>query len=80
MIHNTQSSQISQKEDGRNTYAIMKTICSLGYHHNCLVATHTLGHMMYGCANVVITGRTISMGALFELYELHIYLSVTKAD
>ena len=28
-------------------YAIMKTMCPPGYHHNGFVATHTLGHMMY---------------------------------
>ena len=26
----------------------MKTRCPPGYHHNGLVATHALGHMMYG--------------------------------
>ena len=29
-------------------YVIMKTMCPPGYHHNGLVATHALGHMMYG--------------------------------
>ena len=29
----------------------MKTTCPPGYHHNGFVATHTLGHMMYGCDN-----------------------------
>ena len=29
-------------------YAIMKAMCPPGYHHNDLVATHALGHMMYG--------------------------------
>ena len=30
-------------------YAIMKTMCPPGYHHNGFVlATHALGHMMYG--------------------------------
>ena len=29
-------------------YAIMKTMCPLGYAHNGFVATHALGHMMYG--------------------------------
>ena len=48
MIHDTQSAQISQKQDGRNSYAIMKTICPPGYHRNCFVATHALGHMAYG--------------------------------
>ena len=26
----------------------MKTLCPLGYYHNSFVATHALGHMMYG--------------------------------
>ena len=26
----------------------MKAICPPGYHRNDFVATHTLGHMMYG--------------------------------
>ena len=26
----------------------MKTMCPPGYHHNDLVATHALAHMMYG--------------------------------
>ena len=48
MIHDTQSAQISQKQDERNIYEIMKTMCPPGYHHNCFMATHALGHMMYG--------------------------------
>ena len=24
-------------------------MCPPGYHHNSFVATHALGHMMYGC-------------------------------
>ena len=50
MIHYTQNVQISQKQDGRNIYAIMKTICPPTYHYNGFVATHALGHMMYSCA------------------------------
>ena len=45
MIHDTQSAQISQKQDGRNIYIIIKTMCSLGYHHNGFMATHALGHI-----------------------------------
>ena len=26
----------------------MKTMCPPGYHHNGFVATHSLGHIMYG--------------------------------
>ena len=48
MIHNTQSAQISQKQDESNVYAIMKTMCPPGYHHNGFVVTHALGHMMHG--------------------------------
>ena len=40
-----QRGQISQKQDGCNTYAIMKTMCPPGYHHNGFVATLALGHM-----------------------------------
>ena len=39
VIHDTQSAQIPQKHDERNIYAIMKTICSPGYHHNRFVVT-----------------------------------------
>ena len=48
MIHNTQSAQISQKQDKHNTYGIMKTMCPPGYHQNGFVATQALGHMIYG--------------------------------
>ena len=53
MIHDTQSAQISQKQDERNIYVIMKTMCPPGYHHNGFVATHALGHMMYGSTLLV---------------------------
>ena len=42
VIHDTQSAQISQKQDERNIYLIMKTMCPPGYHHNGFVATHAL--------------------------------------
>ena len=29
-------------------HTIMKTMCPSDYHHNGFVATHALGHMMYG--------------------------------
>ena len=44
----TQNAQILQKQDGRNIYAIMKTMCPPGHYRNGFVATHTLGHMIYG--------------------------------
>ena len=36
----SQSAQISQKQDERNIYEIMKTMLRPGYHHNGFVATH----------------------------------------
>ena len=39
---------IKVKQDERHLYAVMKTLCPPGYHHNGFVATHVLGHMMYG--------------------------------
>ena len=44
-IHKTQSAQISQKKDGRNIYAIMKTIYLSVYRNNGFVATNALEHM-----------------------------------
>ena len=53
MIHDTQSTQISHKQDEHKIYVIMKIMCPPGYHHNGFLATHALGHMMYGsCAQV----------------------------
>ena len=42
-IHNTQSAQISQKQDGHNIHVIIKTMHPPGYHHNGFVTTHALG-------------------------------------
>ena len=47
MILNTQSAQISQKQDGRNVCVIMKTMLPPGYHRNGFVASHVLGHLMH---------------------------------
>ena len=44
--HTEQNAQISQKQDEHNIYAITKTMCPPGYHHNGFVTTHALGHMM----------------------------------
>ena len=53
MIHDTQSAQISKKQDEHNIYVIMKTMCPPGYHHNDFIATPALGHMMYGSTLLV---------------------------
>ena len=74
MIHNTQSAQISQKQDGRNIYVTMKTMCPSGYHHNGFVATHALGHMMYGYTLLVPMNQTITpLALLLEHSLIHWY-------
>ena len=47
MIHDTQSAQIAQTQDGRYIYEIMRTMCPPDYHHNGFVATYALGHIIY---------------------------------
>ena len=59
MIHDTQSAQISQKQDEYDIYAIMETICPSCYHHNEFVATHTFGHLMYSYTFLVPTNQTV---------------------
>ena len=44
---------MSQKQDERNIYAIIKTMCPPGFHYNGYVGTHALGHMIYGCTLMV---------------------------
>ena len=41
------------KKDDRNIYGIMNTMCPPGYHQNDFVATHVLGHMMYGSVPIL---------------------------
>ena len=66
MIRDTQSAQISQKQDGRNIYAIMKTIPPIGYHYNGFVATHALWYIIYGCIN-----NPTSCAQVHELPQSH---------
>ena len=70
MIHDTQSAQISQKQDGRNIYVTMKTMCPPGYHCNGSVATHALGHMMYHYTLLVPVNQTIKLLALLVEHSL----------
>ena len=43
----------------------MKTMCPPGYHHNGFVATHALGHMMYGYIYIYI-----------YIYNIYIYIYI----
>ena len=70
MIHDTQSAQISQKQDERNIYGIMKTMCPSGYHHNGFVATHALGHMMYGYIYTVIHIHIYIYGVHYGVHKV----------
>ena len=37
----------------------MKTMCPPGYHHSGFVATHALGHIMYGYTLLVPTNQRV---------------------
>ena len=71
MIHDTQSAQISQKQDWRNIYVIMKTMCPPGYHHNGFVAIHALGHCV--CRGSLMTTHITLLALLVEHSLVHWY-------
>ena len=77
MIHDTQSAQISQKQDGHNIYAISKTMCPPGYHHNGFIATHALGHMicavMYGDVHHVPKCMSCHKAVLVIIGRVHCF-------
>ena len=50
----------------------MKTMYPTGYHHNGFVATHALGHMMYGYTSLV----PMNQRALKKLLDLKTKLLV----
>ena len=66
MIQDTQSAEISQKQDKHNIHVIMKKMCPHGYHHNSFVATHAFGRMMYGYMLLV----PMNQGALNKLRKI----------
>ena len=70
MIHDTQSAQISQKQDERNIYVIMKTMCPPGHHHNGFVATHALRHMMYGIYIYIYIYIYVNFVCHVQIYKL----------
>ena len=77
MIHDTQSAQISQKQDERNIYEIMKTMCPPGCYQNGFVATvhHVPKCMSCHKAIVVITGRAHCFHDFIYMYiYIHMYI------
>ena len=76
MIHDTQSAQISQKQDERNIYVIMKTMCPPGYHHNGFVATHELCVCVYICVCVWCVRVCLCIYKMYttttDVYYMHI--------
>ena len=48
-------------------YAIVKATCLPGYHHSGFVATHALGHMMYGYTLL------LPMNCYYIYFILYIY-------
>ena len=79
MIHDTQSAQFSQKQDERNIYVIMKTMCPPGYHHKGFVATvhHVPKFMSCHKAIVVITGRAHCFHDYICICIMYIYIFFT---
>ena len=61
---------ISQKQDERNIYVIMKTMCPPGYHRNGFVTIHALGHMMCSFIQNIFINRT-SCAQVHELQQSH---------
>ena len=70
-IVDTKSTEILQKQDKRNIYEIMKTMCPPRCYHNGFVLcgnSHALGHMMYGSSrSTVHHDRTSSCAQVHEL-------------
>ena len=86
MIHDTQSAQISQKQDEHNIFVIMKTMYSSGYHHNGFMATHALRHMMcvtchtscaqfHGCQEPIV-GITGRVHCFYDYTHTDIYIYI----
>ena len=60
-------------------YAIMKTMCTPGYHHNGFLATHALGHMMTTYIYIYVYIFYIYLFLYYiYLFYLSIYLSRSK--
>ena len=55
MIQDTQSAQISQKQDGHNIHVIVKTIFPPGYQQNGIVRIYALGKMTHVRIHIVGT-------------------------
>ena len=59
----------------------MKTMCPPGYHHNGFVATHALGHMMYGSTLLVPMNQRVLNKQSKErnyiyIYSVYIYIYI----
>ena len=77
MIQDTQDAQISQKQDGCK-YAIIKTMCPPGYHHNGFVATHVLGNMMYGYTLLLpMNQRVLNKQNILDIMK-HDWISIVR--
>ena len=82
MIHDTQGAQISQKQDGRDIYVIMKIMCPPGYHHIDFVVTHALGHTVYGLPKCMSCHKAIGVKTGWAhhcyIYNIVIYHSLQQ--
>ena len=55
----------------------MKTMCPPGYHHNGFVATHALGHMMYGYTLLVPMNQRV-LNKQSREHNINIYIYFLK--
>ena len=59
--------------------AIMKAMCPPGYDHNDFVATHALGHMMYGYTLLVLMNqRVLILCSLLKLLSTLWFISTSN--
>ena len=54
----------------------MKTMCPPGYQHNGFVATHALGHMMYGDIYTYIYIYIYIYLCIYNIYYIYIYIYI----
>ena len=58
----------------------MKAMCPPSYHHNSFVATHALGHMMYGCIYVYIYIYIYKLYNIYKCINKCIYIMHIKKN
>ena len=72
VIHDNQSAQILQKQNGRNVYVIKKTRWPPGYQHNGFAVTHAFAGKSMSYRKAIVSKVTAtSCGQVHELSQSH---------